>query len=152
MSVELEKLVGQGAVIAVDFLGGTSYVPLATVCDGDKLGESKWKMANTSLLAQAGDTFAKTSYDPGTFKISVIYRPGESVYESLKTNFKAFNAPAPHWQITFATNDSEWGAGSGSSGATTVETFYGHIDGLSREIKRDSFLMAEFSIKLDGDI
>ena|ERR1700722_6502774 len=143
MSYSNEKRVGAGCTLAWDSTGGTTWATLGTVVDGDKF-EAMWKTANTSILADVGETFAKTSYDPGTFKFTVIYDPLDSEYAALKTNFATLNVLAPHWQISFP----DTGAGSGS----TTDTFFGLIVGLSREVKKADFLVCEITVKLTGVI
>ena len=145
MADGINKLVGFGAVIAWDSTGGSSFVTLATIVDGDKT-EAKWDTANTTLLSEKAQTHAKTEYNPGELKLTVAYFPGGTEYQSLKTSFLAVNAPPPQWQITFA-NDGE-GNGSG----LTVETFYANVTGLSREVKKKDFLVTEITLKLYGGI
>jgi|ERR1017187_233865 hypothetical protein len=143
MPYTFEKRVGFGVTLGWDSTGGSSYAVIGTVVDGDKF-EAKWKTANTSLLSDKAETFSKTSYDPGELKFTINYDPLASDYTNLKTSFLAVNATAPAWQVSFP--DS--GAGSGS----TTETFSGHIVGLSREFKKDSYLVCEVTIKLTGGI
>lgn len=143
MSYTYEKRTGIGCTLGWDSTGGTTYVALGTVVDGDKF-EAMFKTANTSLLSDVGETFAKTSYDPGTFKFTVIYDPLASDYTNLKTNFALVNALAPHWQISFP----DTGSGSGA----TTDAFFGHIVGLSRELKKGDFLVCEITVKITGTI
>jgi hypothetical protein len=141
----LNKLVGFGSVIAWDSTGGTDYVSLATVVDGDKF-EAVWATADTTFLSEKAKTCAKTEYDPGTMKFTIAYFPGGTEYDALKTAFLAVNAAPPSWQITFA-NDNE-GAGSG----LVPDTFSAHVVGLSRELKKKDFLVCEITLKLYGGI
>jgi hypothetical protein len=140
------KRSGTGVTIGWDVDGGTSYTLIGIVVDGDKT-EAKWATAKTSLLADSADTFVKTSYDPGEFKFTVVYDPDDSGYQALEASFKDVNCPPPSWEITFPDQDCT-GIGSGS----TTETFSAHIVGLSREVKKDNFLMAEVTLKLTGAI
>lgn len=143
MPYTYEKRVGFGVTLGWDSAAGSSYTVIGTVVDGDKM-EAKWKTANTALLSEKADTFAKTSYDPGELKFTLNYDPLSSEYSALKTSFLAVNATAPTWQISFP--DS--GAGSGA----TTETFSGLIVGLSREFKKADYLVCEITIKLTGGI
>src|SRR4051794_23824596 len=120
------KYVGYGCTLNWDATGGTSFAALGDVVDGDKV-DSKWKTANTSLLSEKADTFRKTSYDPGSFKFTVVYDPAASNYTDLLASFVSVNVPAANWQIQFP----HVASGSGSGPA---ETFFGYIVGLSREV------------------
>ena len=135
-----EERVGLGCTIGWDSTGGTSYVVIGSVVDGDKV-ESKWKTANITLLSQKAERFSKTSYDPGQFKFTVIYDPLSTEYANLKTSFLAANSVAPNWQISFVD------AGTGNGSGATTDTFAAHIIGLSRDVKKAEFLMCEITLQ-----
>ena len=144
--MSIEKRVGMGCTISWDSAGGTSYTVIGSVVDGDK-NEAKAKTAKTALLSEFWDTFAKVSADPGEFKFTIVYDPGASEYHSLATSLAQIDATAPTWQLSFPDNGLGFGSGSGA----VVETFAGLVIGLSREIKKDDFLVAEVTIKLTGN-
>lgn len=141
----LEKRVGFGCTLGVDYSGNTSFGVIANIIDGDKM-DAKWKVANTSLLSDKADTYSKTSYAPGTLKFTIAYDPLNSDYTNLKTAFLAVNQPAPNWQVSFPD------AGTGNGSGATTDTFYAHVVGLSREVKKDSFLVCEIELQLTGGI
>jgi hypothetical protein len=147
MAYGYEKRVGFGATISWDSAGGSTFVVIGTVVDGDK-NDAKWKTAKTSLLSEKADTFSKTSYDPGEFKFTIIYDPLDTEYQALKTAFLAVNEPAPQWELSFVDSGSESGSGSGDCS----DTFFAHVVGLSREVKKEDFLTAEVTLKLTGTI
>lgn len=146
MADGFNKLVGYGTVIAWNSSGLTTPLTnFATIVDGDKT-EAKWATADTTLLSEVAKTCAKTEYDPGELKLTFAYFPGGTEYQSLKTAFLAVNDAPCYFQLTFA-NDGE-GAGSG----LTTDVFYGHVVGLSREVKKKDFLTSDVTIKLYGGI
>ena len=145
MSYTFEQRVGSGCTLGWDSTGGSSYVVLGTVVDGDKF-EAKFKTANISLLSDVAEKFSKTSYDPGSFKFTIVYDPLASEYLALKASFITINAPHPKWQLSFP--DTTGGAGSGAA----TEIFTGPIIGLGREVKKDAFLMVDVEVKLSGAI
>lgn len=138
----LYERVGLGCTIDWDSTGGTSFTPIGSVVDGEKT-EAKAKTAKTALLSDTWDTFAKCSIDPGEFKFTIAYDPLYSEYHSLATSLAAVNTVAPNWRLSFPDN----GNGSGA----TTETFRGLVVAMSREVKKDSFLIAEVTIKLTGN-
>jgi hypothetical protein len=143
LSYTFEKRIGLGCTIGWCSSGSTSpIVVLGTVVDGDKT-EAKAKTANTSILSDVWETFSKASIDPGEFKFTVVYDPLASDYQNLATSLAQVNALPPYWQLSFPDN----GSGSGS----TTEEFYGHVVAMSREIKKNDFLMTEVTLKLTGN-
>jgi len=139
----IAKRVGFGCTIGWDVAGGSSYQTIASVVDGDKT-EAKWNVANTSLLSDKAQTFAKTSYDAGELKLKLNYDPEDSEYVALKASFVAVNVIAPTWLLTLP----DVGNGSGSA----TESFSALIVGLSREVMKDNYMECELTLKLTGAI
>jgi hypothetical protein len=82
--------------------------------------------------------------DPGEMKICLAYDPLCSEYQALAAQLAVINGAPPNWKISFPDAD---GSGSG----VTTETFHAHIISMSREVKKESFLVAEVGLKLTGN-
>src|ERR1022692_2172068 len=138
--MSLNRRIGYNCALAVDVLGGTTFVSVGSVVDGFSGAGPKSIMADISILTDYFTRTAPCGVDPGSFEFGVAYDPGDATSQLL-SNLLASGAIA-NWQLTF------YSVGGGGSGIS--ETFLGYVETMGREIKRKSLVTAKVGIHIVG--
>jgi hypothetical protein len=145
MTYSVEKRVGLGITIGVDFSGGTSYATVVSLVDAGKV-EAKADTVKTSLLSDVIHTWSKTGVDGGDLVITIAYDPLFSEYTNFQNALTLMNSAPPGFQISLP----DAGTGNGSGAAT--EAFKAHVTGVGKELKREGFLTCDVTLKSYGNL
>lgn len=127
--MSLTKRIGFGWTLAA--AGGG----LANIVDGFKGPGAKATMADTSVLTDFWDTFAKCCADGGEMTFTVAYDPIDA--NSLSIGDMLQNTTA----TTFTVTDNSGHA----------QTFSAFVTGIDREVKKKNLVTADITLKITGD-
>ncbi len=122
--------------LGVDKTGGASFTVLGNIVDGWKGPGAKATTADTSVLADLFDTFAKSSIDPGEVTFQIAYDEGDSASLLLGDLLRQLT-PAAQWQAT------------NSDGGT--RNFFALLTGMDNEVKKKSLVVCDITLKATGD-
>lgn len=133
----MAKSVGFGTVLILCSSDGTTENNVAQVLNISGPGVSGNDVDTTTLDSSSNyRTFVGGLLDPGELTFSIVYDPTAATH-ALLANFMGERYTA-NWKIAIGS----------SSGA--LQTFSGHVKGMSREIPLDDKVTCDVTVKVTG--